>query len=113
MSKEQYYNKIKKFVYRKFEELELVERNNGNFLYLCYKNNEEAQIRINKKSGLVLYTKRFGDKINMIFRLEQIDFEILLSIWVEDTFKMKVISTERLSLIDGIVVEGTFQIKFR
>ncbi len=39
MSKEEYYSKIKKIVYRKFDELEVVERNDGDDIYLHYKNN--------------------------------------------------------------------------
>jgi hypothetical protein len=94
MSKEEYYSKIKRFLYRKFEELELVERNNGNYLYLRYDNEEYAQIRIDKKSGRVFYSKRLRDKINKIFRLEEIDFKILLKSWVEDTFQIEVNHTE-------------------
>jgi len=45
MSKEEYYSKIKKIIYRKFDELEVVKRNRGNNLYLRYKNEEYAQIR--------------------------------------------------------------------
>jgi len=37
MSKEKYYNKIKRFIYKRFNELELIERNNGEYLYLRYK----------------------------------------------------------------------------
>ena len=97
MSKEEYYNKIKRFVYKRFNELEVVERDNGNFLYLRYKNKGYAEILIKKISGLVLYTKRLRDKINKIVPLEEIDFEILLSRWVEDTFQMKVNHTSELT----------------
>ena len=93
MSKEEYYSKIKRFVYRRFDELEVVERNDGNTLYFHYDNEQYAQIRINKKLGWVFYSNRFRGKINKIFRLEQIDFEILLKSWVEDTFKIKVLNT--------------------
>ncbi len=90
MSKEKYYNKIKRFIYKRFNELELIERNNGEYLYLRYKNEEYAQIKINKKSGRVLYYFRFRNKICKTISLEKTDFEILLSKWVEDTFQMKV-----------------------
>ena len=90
MKKEEYYNKIKIFIYRKFEELEVVKRNNRNELYLRYKNGDSAQIMINKNSGWVYYFRRFRYKIDNMIRLEQDDFEILLSRWVEDTFQIKV-----------------------
>ena len=92
MNKEEYYNTIKRFVYRKFNELEVIENNKRNRVYLRYKNGDSAQIMIDKNSGLLFYYKGFGDKINKIFRLEQIDFEIILKKWVEDTFKIKVIN---------------------
>ena len=96
MSKEQYYNKIKKFVYRRFDELEVVERNDGNTLYLRYKNNGHAEILIKKISGDVYYHYEFKDKFFKIIKLEKVDFEILLGRWVEDTFQMKVINTIRV-----------------
>ena len=93
MSKEEYYSKIKRFVYKRFNELEVIDRDNGNILYLRYKNEEYAQIKIDKNSGRVFYYKGFRDKINKIFRLEEIDFNILLKKWVEDTFQIKAINT--------------------
>ena len=93
MNKEQYYNKIKKFVSRRFDELEVTERNKRNDLYLHYKNNEYAEILIKKKSGEVYYNHEFKYKFFKTIRLEKVDFEILLGKWVEDTFKMKVINT--------------------
>ena len=90
MSKELYYNKIKVFIYRKFEELEVVERNNGNYLYLRYKNNKYAEIAIKKTSCNVYYNHKFRDKICMTISLEKTDFEILLGKWIDDTFQMKV-----------------------
>ena len=93
MSKEQYYNKIKKFVYRRFDELEVVERNDGNTLYLRYKNNGHAEILIKKKSGEVYYNYEFRDKICKLIRLKKVDFETLLKSWAEDTFQIKVSNT--------------------
>jgi hypothetical protein len=90
MSKEEYYSKIKRFVYKRFNELEVFESTDGKVLYFIYKNNEYAQIRINKKLGEVYYHYEFKDKICKLIRLKQVDFEILLSIWVEDTFQIKV-----------------------
>ena len=112
MSKEEYYSKIKKWVYRKFEELELVERDNGNFLYLRHKNDEFVQIMIDKKSSLVYYYTKFRDKINKIVRLEQTDFEILLKRWVEDTFKIKVINIKMRFSRWSPMAEHNFKIKF-
>jgi hypothetical protein len=93
MSKEEYYSKIKRFVYKRFNELEVIDRNNGNFLYLGYKNKGYAEIVIDKNSGLVYYYTGFKDKINKMVPLKMRDFEILLDRWVEDTFKIKVINT--------------------
>ena len=90
MSKKEYYSKIKRFVYRRFDELEVVERDNGNILCFGYKNKGYAEIVIYKNSGRVFYSKRFRDKINKIFRFEEIDFKIFLKKWVEDKFKIKV-----------------------
>ena len=90
MSKEEYYSKIKKIVYRKFDELEVVERNKRNDLYLRYKNKGYAEILIKKISGEVYYDYEFKDKFFKIINLEKVDFEILLGRWVEDTFQMKV-----------------------
>ncbi len=113
MSKEKYYNKIKRFIYQRFNELELIERNNGEYLYLRYKNEEYAQIKINKKSGRVLYYFRFRNKICKTISLEKTDFEILLSKWVEDTFQIKMISTAVRTLKQSMLVENTNQIKLK
>ena len=102
MSKEEYYSKIKRFVYKRFNELEVVERDNGNFLYLRYKNKGYAEILIKKISGEVYYDYEFKDKFFKIINLEKVDFEILLGRWVEDTFQMKVNHTGRLPYIADI-----------
>jgi hypothetical protein len=101
MSKEEYYSKIKRFVYRKFDELEVTERNKRNDLYLHYKNNEYAEILIKKKSGEVYYNYNYelSDKFFMTINLEKVDFEILLGRWVEDTFQMKVNHTHECVLV--------------
>jgi hypothetical protein len=93
MSKEQYYNKIKKFVYRKFDELEVSKRNLGNDIFLHYNNAKYDQILIQKKSGYIYYQSKYRDKIIKPIALENVDFEILLKRWVEDTFQMKVNDT--------------------
>ena len=113
MSKEQYYNKIKRFVYNRFNELEVIERDNGNILYFRYDNEEYAQIRINKKLGWISYSDRFRDKICKLIRLKKVDFEILLSKWVEDTFQMKVKTIDVTDVLLYFLVEDTNQIKFR
>ena len=113
MSKEEYYSKIKRFVYRKFDELEVTERNKRNDLYLHYKNNEYAEILIKKKSGEVYYNYEFRDKICKLIRLKKVDFEILLSKWVEDTFQIKMISTAVRTLKQSMLVENTNQIKLK
>jgi hypothetical protein len=90
MRKEKYYNIIKKYIYRKFDVLEVVKRNDGNTLYLRYKNNEYAEIIINKKFGEVYYYSEYKKKICYMIGINQVDFEILLKSWVEETFQMKV-----------------------
>ena len=90
MSKEKYYNKIKRFVYRKFDELEVFESDNGNNIYLRYKNEEDAKVRIEKNSGIVYYNYKFREKTLKLIPFEYTDFQIFLSRWVENTFQMKV-----------------------
>jgi hypothetical protein len=90
MSKEEYYSKIKRFVYRKFNELEVVERNLGDALFLRYNNEPYAQIRINIKSGNVYYYRNFRNKFIKVIHMENSDFEILLGKWIEETFQIKV-----------------------
>jgi len=112
MSKEQYYNKIKIFIYRKFEELEVVERDKGNVLYIRYNNEIYAQILIEKKSGKVYYSYRLSKKMYKIIPLETTDFEILLKRWVEDTFKIKVINIKMRFSRWSPMDEHNFKIKF-
>ena len=90
MSKEEYYSKIKRYIYRKFKELEVVERDNGNVLYIRYNNEIYAQILIEKKSGKVYYSYRLSKKMYKIIPLETTDFELFLSKWIENTFQVKV-----------------------
>ncbi len=90
MDKQKFYAGIKNIIYRKFNELEEIERDKGNYVYLRYKNEEFTQILIEKKSGNVHYSYRVADKIYKMIRLERADFEVLLSTWVEDTFQIKV-----------------------
>jgi hypothetical protein len=109
MSKEEYYSKIKKLIYRKFDELEVVERNDGNTLYLRYKNKGYAEILIKKISGEVYYNYEFRIKFFKIIHLEMVDFEFLLKRWVEDTFQMKVRHSKSLYVIypDGLLMIPT------
>ncbi len=90
MDKEQYYNRIKKWVYGKFDELEVIKRKKGSNVYLRYKNGEYTQVEIDKKFGYVYYYYEFSEKICKHLRIEKHDFEILLKRWVEETFQMKV-----------------------
>jgi len=88
MSKEQYYNKIKRYIYRKFDELEVI--NKGAYVYLRYKNDDYADILFRKELGYVYYYSGFKKKIINITRLETRDFEILLYRWIENTLQIKV-----------------------
>jgi len=90
MNKEKFYTGIKNTMYRKFNKLEMVERNDGNTLYLRYKNDEYAEIIINKKFGEVYYYSEYKKKICYMIGVNQVDFEVLLGRWIEDTFKIKV-----------------------
>jgi len=90
MNKEKLYGGIKKTMYRKFNKLEMVERNDGDTLYLGYKNDEYAEIVIDKKSGEVYYHFEYKNKICNMIGVNQVDFEVLLGRWIEDTFKIKV-----------------------
>ena len=93
MSKEEYYSKIKRFVYRKFEELKVRKRNDGNDIYLNYNDAKYDQIIVNKNSGYVYYYSEYKNKICYMIGVNQVDFEILLKYWIEDTFKMEVKDT--------------------
>lgn len=103
MDNEQYYNRIKRFVYGKFDELEVIELSEGNDLYLRYKDQEHAEIRIIKKVGIVYYSYKFSDKLKKYIRLERSDFVILLKRWVEETFQIKVYKTSEWSPLNDIL----------
>jgi hypothetical protein len=90
MDKEEYYNKIKNWVYRKFDELEPHKIYSEDTICLRYKNNKYTQIIINKKLGDVVYYTDYRNKICKPIRLLRDDFDILLSEWIEDRFKIKV-----------------------
>jgi hypothetical protein len=91
MDKEEYYNKIKRFIYKRFNELEVIEHNNGNLIYLHYKNEGHVEVIIQKEFGSVLNYYKFRQKICKMVDLKVVDFEILLNRWVEDTLKIKVV----------------------
>ena len=103
MSKEEYYNSIKNWVYNKFDDLEVIEFSEGNDLYLRYKNQEHAEIRIIKKVGIVYYSYKFSDKLRKYIRLERADFEILLKRWVKETFQIEVYKTSEWSPLNDIL----------
>ena len=90
MSKEKYYNKIKRYIYRKFEELEVFESSDGNEIYLYYKGEKYAEIRAKRNVGELIYYYGFSTKIIKPIPIENRDFEILLRVFIEDTFQMKV-----------------------
>ena len=90
MNKEKFYTGIKNTMYRKFNELEEIEHNDDNYVYLRYKNDDYYQILIDKKMGEVYYYIGFRNNILKLISMEKLDFEVLLSRWVKDTFKMKV-----------------------
>lgn len=105
MSKEEHYNKIKDWVYGKFDNLEVIESEYGDNIHLQYKNDKYAQIRIVKQSGSVYYYYKFGEKICNMIRFDKVDFEILLSRWVEEKFQMKVNETFDFWTVFRISVE--------
>ena len=90
MSKEEYYDRIKKWLYIKFDELKVIESLNGNNLFFKYKNQKYCDIRIQKNSGIVFYYYMFSEKFFNRIRLKEADFEIILSKWIEDRFQIKV-----------------------
>ncbi len=110
MSKEEYYSKIKKIVYRKFDELEVIHSSHNNDLYIRYKNDKYAQIVIGKTTGFIFYYYEFKDKICNIIQLETRDFKILLERWVQDTFQIKVELTVKIDYMSGLLVEDTNKI---
>lgn len=89
MCKEKFYARIKHTIYRKFNELELVERNDGNDLHFRYKDEEYPEIRVEKKPGELYYYTKFKDKITKQIPMSEDDFEVILNRWAEDKFKMK------------------------
>ena len=94
MKNEEYYNKIKKSIYLKFEALDFEDL--GHTLYLRKKGTRYTEIGIFKKSGEVFYAYGFSEKIFKYFALKKIDFEIFLKMWVEDKFKIKVTDVVRM-----------------
>lgn len=110
MSKEKYYDKIKRLVYRKFNELEVIDSSHGNDLYIRYKNDDYAQVLIAKTNGYVFYYYEFKDKICNMIQLEERDFKILLERWVQDTFQIKVELTVKIDYMSGLLVEDTNKI---
>lgn len=90
MNKDKFYVVIKNTIHRKFNELEVVERNETHDLYLHYNNKEYAEIKVEKKSGKIFYHYKFRDKLIKLIPMEHEDFEILLMRWIEDNFQIKV-----------------------
>ena len=88
MKNESYYNKIKRFFYKKFDRLEVIDIEY--IVQIYYKNEEYAEIIIKKDSGSVYYSYSFSNKTRKYFYLTTIDFENILKMWVEDKFKIKV-----------------------
>ena len=94
MKNEEYYNKIKGFLYKKFDALEV--KDTGTVLDLRNKKTRSLEISIFKKSGGVYYAYEFSDKFCKYFSLKKIDFQIILKMWVENKFKIKVNGMLRL-----------------
>ena len=111
MSKEEYYNKIKNWVYGKLNELHVYENVKENCIYLHYENDERAQIKIVKDGGIVYYNYEFSEKIKKYIKLEHADFIILLKRWIEDTFQVKVYYAKWFSDYMRVKVDDTFQVK--
>ena len=111
MSKEEYYSKIKRFIYKRFNELEVFESTDGKKILLHYKNNDYANILIKKKSGEVYYNYEFRDKICKLIRLKNVDFEILLKGWIENTFQMQVNHPWKGINKTYKIIENTFQMQ--
>ena len=90
MNKEKFYTGIKNTMYRKFNELNVVISNDGNYIYLKYKNDGYAQVVIYKELGYVYCYSGIIEKFFKLFPMTRADFEVLLSRWVKDTFKVKI-----------------------
>lgn len=93
MNKEKLYGGIKNILYRRFEKLKVVERDNGTVIYLRYNQGKHAEIVIKKRSCNVYYYYGFKSKLNKILPIEDTDFEVLLTRWIEERFQMKVNDT--------------------
>ena len=111
MDKEKYYNKIKKWIYEKFNELNIYESYNGSTIYLHYKNDDQVQIKIRKNSGIVQYYNGFMAKIVKPISLNPNDFEILLGRWIEEKFKTDVIHIRSIGVVRVLFVEHKFKWK--
>ena len=90
MKNEEYYNKLKGFFYKKFDELEVIYTGGGKILFLFNKETRLLEISIYTKSGEVYYAYRFSEKIRKYIPVESADFEIFLKMWVKDKFKITV-----------------------
>ena len=86
--KEEYYNKIKRVIYKRFDALDVEDLEHT--LYLRKKGTKFTEITIYKNLGSVYYSFGLYNKIFIYTNLYQDDFEILLKMWLDDKFKIKV-----------------------
>ena len=84
------YNAIKRWIYRKLDELEPIEMLQPNTIFLGYKNDNKTQLKIAKTSGFVLYSRYFLNEIRKYISIKRDDFEIFLRCWVKDRYQMDV-----------------------
>ena len=101
MNKEKFYTRIKKTMYRKFNKLQVIDLRNGNDVYLRYIHDDNVQVLIKKKYGYVYYYYGFKIKIIKHIPMNQLDFEILLSQWIEEKFEIKVNDIQKQYLCTG------------
>ena len=91
MDKEKYYNKIRDWVYNKFDKLSISDDSDDIITYLQFKTKNSPQVTIYHNTGTVHYVlDTFRNKIGKKFGIEDADLEIFLRKWIEDKFEMEV-----------------------
>ena len=88
MKNENYYNKIKRLIYKRFDALDVEDL--GHKQCLFNKESRRIEISIFKQPGEVYYRNKFSEKICKYFSVDRVDFEIFLKMWIKDKFKIKI-----------------------
>ena len=104
MNNKQLYNGIKRWIYRKLNQLEVTERNDGKMLFL--RQGSYIQIIIIKDAGEVICMSPLYDKIHKLTPLKEIDVKIFVKMWVEETFNIEVKHIDQRSFYSDVLLNN-------